>query len=563
LAQLAKTTGIAGWHQMRKEELIQAIVKLLKKRGQFGMGPEASRVSRTLENPVPRNVPSRPAQKSSQAPKNSGKSGLASQTTSNKSAAPKNVKNASTKSATVKPATKKPSSSGEKAALQSRGTAKSDRREPPALTQRPNKAKTNTLSGKVPARSAQTANPGQQQNHRLTAADKKISTAASTNKAKQPSTSPRNGHHHLPGPLNGHNGAHGTHGKGAQSNGVHSNGAQSNGAYSNGKSGGKASVSSQNGGATRKSSGLTHDSAQIANQPVHQPSAIAAQLQLENDRREELKNLALSALVAKENRKVEKDRLILIVRDSHWLQTYWEITEATIRRARAALEKNWRGARPVLRLLEIVDEGDGPNEVVRREIEIHSGVDTWYIDSGKPAHTYRVMIGYATGQGRFFPLAKSNKVTTPSPGSPAPQDHWADIANHYESYFAMSGGFSDDNESRDLQDVFEEKLRRPVKTLSSEQSRMIDHRGDFRFEVDAQMVIFGIANPDAVVSVGGEPLRIEENGTFSIRVDMPDKRQVFPVVACSRDGSHQRTTVLAVERNTKVMDPVHMEADDS
>ncbi len=42
---------------------------------------------------------------------------------------------------------------------------------------------------------------------------------------------------------------------------------------------------------------------------------------------------------------------------------------------------------------------------------------------------------------------------------------------------------------------------------------------------------------------------------------MPERRQVLPVVASSRDGVEQRTIVLAIERNTKVMEPVIREPD--
>jgi hypothetical protein len=45
-------------------------------------------------------------------------------------------------------------------------------------------------------------------------------------------------------------------------------------------------------------------------------------------------------------------------------------------------------------------------------------------------------------------------------------------------------------------------------------------------------------------------------------MELPDRRQVLPVVACSRDGMRQRTTVIAVERNTKVMEPVSKNAMD-
>jgi len=59
----------------------------------------------------------------------------------------------------------------------------------------------------------------------------------------------------------------------------------------------------------------------------------------------------------------------------------------------------------------------------------------------------------------------------------------------------------------------------------------------------------------------GEPVRLEPDGTFTMRFELPDRRQVLPVVASSGDGVEQRTIVLAVERNTKVMEPVIRESD--
>ncbi len=88
-----------------------------------------------------------------------------------------------------------------------------------------------------------------------------------------------------------------------------------------------------------------------------------------------------------------------------------------------------------------------------------------------------------------------------------------------------------------------------------------DH-ADFSFEVDAHMVIQGNADPNANVTLAGEPVRLREDGSFSIRMNLPDRRQVLPIVASSRDGTQQRTTVLAIERNTKVMEPFSRELDE-
>ena len=59
----------------------------------------------------------------------------------------------------------------------------------------------------------------------------------------------------------------------------------------------------------------------------------------------------------------------------------------------------------------------------------------------------------------------------------------------------------------------------------------------------------------------GEPVKVRADGTFTMRLSMPDKRQVIPVVAASKDGTEERTIVVAVERNTKAMEPRVLEGD--
>ncbi len=53
-------------------------------------------------------------------------------------------------------------------------------------------------------------------------------------------------------------------------------------------------------------------------------------------------------------------------------------------------------------------------------------------------------------------------------------------------------------------------------------------------------------------------MKLQKDGAFTVRLDFPDKRQVLPITAETRDGMRQRTTVFAVERNTKVMDTVEL-----
>ncbi len=71
--------------------------------------------------------------------------------------------------------------------------------------------------------------------------------------------------------------------------------------------------------------------------------------------------------------------------------------------------------------------------------------------------------------------------------------------------------------------------------------------------------IHGTTHPDAQVTLQGAPLKLRPDGTFSVRLELPNRRQVIPLVASTKDGASQRTIVVAVERNTKVMEPIHRE----
>ena len=41
-----------------------------------------------------------------------------------------------------------------------------------------------------------------------------------------------------------------------------------------------------------------------------------------------------------------------------------------------------------------------------------------------------------------------------------------------------------------------------------------------------------------------------------MRFSLPDSRQIIPAVAASADGVEERTIVLAIERNTKHLEPM-------
>lgn len=258
-----------------------------------------------------------------------------------------------------------------------------------------------------------------------------------------------------------------------------------------------------------------------------------------------------------------KDRIVLMVRDPYWLHCYWELTRHAIQRAEAALGEEWHAARPALRLLDVSHPGvTSGSERIVRDIIIHGGCNNWYIDVADPPCSFRVDIGYLTRGGRFYALARSNVVTTPRAGvSDVIDENWSDLdPKKADRIYAMSGGFSPGASSLEIKQLFEERLRRPmgspaVTSFGSGVSPGGRAR-KFWFQLDAELIVYGATEPTARVTLQGEPVKLREDGTFTMRYSLPDGRQIIPAVAASADGVEERTIVLAVERNTKRLEPM-------
>ena len=259
-----------------------------------------------------------------------------------------------------------------------------------------------------------------------------------------------------------------------------------------------------------------------------------------------------------------RDRLVVMVRDPYWLHAYWELSRRSIERAQVAMGVNWHGARPALRILEVARNGvSSAGRKLVRDIEIHGGVNNWYVDVQNPPKSYQLEIGYLTISGKFYCLARSNVVSTPSAGDGEAFDkNWAEVAKDFDRIYAMSGGYQEQETAQELREVLEEQLHRPLTTNPMETqfgfgaASLGGKSRPFNFEVDTELIVHGITHPDAHVTLRGEPVSIRPDGTFAVRFKLPDRRHVLPVVASSRDGVEQRTIVLSVDRNTKVMEPI-------
>lgn len=256
------------------------------------------------------------------------------------------------------------------------------------------------------------------------------------------------------------------------------------------------------------------------------------------------------------------DRLLLLVRDPYWLHLSWEVQPESVRRARTALGQLWHTAEPALRIHRL--HPSGASGGYKQQV-IHGGVRHWYVDVQNPPGRYRAELGYAASSGEFYCICKSNEAATPEPTAPqAVDDNWNDVARNADQVYAMSGGYSADGVSSELREALETRLQRrlgrPTDTrLASSMVRGEDHQQPL-LRVEAEMLLHGEVAPHTHLTIKGEPVEIAADNTFAVKVALPDRRQVAPIVASSADGARQQTIIVGVDKNTKTLAPPRRDA---
>ena len=311
-------------------------------------------------------------------------------------------------------------------------------------------------------------------------------------------------------------------------------------------------------GSTREK---TPQTSSLKNPTTVEREAVLKRIKEVQAQRSREKNL-VSQPEPSQKRSPKRNRAVLMVRGPHWLHAFWEVTSHSVQRVKAGMGAEWHTAKPVLRVLETCDEkGETPVERICREIEIHGGVKNWFIDVRKPM-SCRIEIGYKTPSGDFYKLCRSNRVSGVAVGRGDSLDvHWKDIESDCSKIYSLSGGYSTDSESEELRELFQERLRRPlgppkVRPATHSHSDTDRQKKKFQLDVDAELVVFGSTEKGAYLSIQSEPVDVANDGSFHIRIEMPNRRQVIPIHAQSASGAEQQTVVLAVERNTRLMEPV-------
>jgi hypothetical protein len=243
-----------------------------------------------------------------------------------------------------------------------------------------------------------------------------------------------------------------------------------------------------------------------------------------------------------------KNYIDLTVCDAHWIRAQWELTRDSVRRAESRLGTEWHTAVPALRLFEVsADDVNSVSEVRVKDVLLEAGVNTWYVHVPLESRTFRLHIGYRTSKGVFFALAKSNVCVMPTLNT--------NLDLHHNGTHSTNGHAAENDANGARPDG---RLGRPLgfSTLSHFGPAATEERekGEFSFKLDTELIVHGSTRPGSMLTVQGDAVELRDDGSFTIRINQPEGRQVVAFTALSPRGSERRMIVLGIERNTKELE---------
>jgi hypothetical protein len=72
----------------------------------------------------------------------------------------------------------------------------------------------------------------------------------------------------------------------------------------------------------------------------------------------------------------------------------------------------------------------------------------------------------------------------------------------------------------------------------------------FWLVADAELIVYGATEPDATVTIGGKPIKLNPDGTFRYHMSFQDGIIDYPIFAVAADGEQNRSIHMRFERQT-------------
>jgi uncharacterized protein len=298
-----------------------------------------------------------------------------------------------------------------------------------------------------------------------------------------------------------------------------------------------------------------------------------------------------------------ENRIVLLPRDPQWAYAYWDITNERKDELRAQ-----GGRQLALRLYDVTDINmayQSPHSI--QEYPLDEMAREWYLSIPVSDREYLLDIGYRCSDGRWLVLAQSAEIRIP-PVYPSDwlEDHFLTIGWNEElkgktfiklvppsQKPALAAASATDTQGNPIYEqifglaesvealridgsIYGSMQQSPTESLSSfifpsgigawalPTASGINMSGigmsgigleaalprQFWLVADAELIVYGATEPDAAVSIGGRPIKLNPDGTFRFHMSFQDGLIDYPIVAVAIDGEQQRSVQMKFERET-------------
>jgi uncharacterized protein len=302
-----------------------------------------------------------------------------------------------------------------------------------------------------------------------------------------------------------------------------------------------------------------------------------------------------------------ESRIVLMPRDPQWAYAYWDIPND-----RKEVMRRMGGQQLALRLCDVTDlDLAHQSSHSIQEYLCDEMAREWYLPIPVSDRDYVIEIGYRCADGRWLMLARSSSVRIP-PVYPSDwiEDifvtvNWEeDLASKtiYElvppskrqttaganggSIHAQMYGMTQDAEAlRVSGSIFGSMQHVPgshvpgsvpsQEILSSyvfasgvgmwavpnvsgltmsgagfSASAAPVRPRQFWLVADAELIVYGATEPDATVTIGGRPIKLNPDGTFRFQMSFQDGLIDYPIMAVAADGEQMRSIHMKFDRET-------------
>ncbi|MGJ5673179.1 MAG: DUF4912 domain-containing protein [Nostochopsis sp.] len=303
-----------------------------------------------------------------------------------------------------------------------------------------------------------------------------------------------------------------------------------------------------------------------------------------------------------------ESRIVLMPRDPQWAYTYWDISNDHKEELRRQ-----GGQQLALRIYDVTDinlEYQSPHSI--QEYPCDELAREWYLPIPVSDRDYVIDIGYRCADGRWLVLASSTPVHVP-PVYPSDWIEDVFITVNFEEELrsktfyelvppakkaaaaaAATGnaiydqifGLAESAEAQRVAGSLFGSMQHVPSSVTPEQaiSSYVFPSGvgmwavptvsgltmsgagmsgvgfsasavpvrprQFWLIADAELIVYGATEPDATVTIGGRPIKLNPDGTFRFQMSFQDGLIDYPIMAVAADGEQNRSIHMKFNRET-------------